>query len=504
LTRGMLGPRTLDRLALLFAILVVVGSAIISATVYEGIPHIEDEFANLWQAQVMARGEISIPSPELPESFLVPFVVDHAGQRFGKYSPGWPAALSLAIRIGAPWLVNALLTGLTIWLIYRLGSKIAGRGAGLLAAVLAGSSPMTLMLSGSLMSHMLSLFLTMVFSVAWLDLFIYRATISAPRWMLVAAAGLSLGLLILTRPLTALGVALPFAIHGVILLIRGPKETRWRVLAIGGLTLGVGALLLVWQAALTGDPLQNPYALWWDYDRLGFGPGIGVTENGHSLYLAWINTRFSLSAGQHDLFGWPFLSWIFIPFGLIALRRNRAAWLLFSITPSLIGIYIFYWIGSWLYGPRYYFEALPGLAFVSAAGVAWIGGWLTKMPRLARLRRVAISVLIVVLLGLNVLYYLPARVGGMRGLYGISKAPIVALQDQDFEGALILVHVDRWHRYATLRLLSPPFSSEDILVAWSFNPVRDAMVQEAYAGRTIYHYYPSAPESLFREARTQP
>ncbi len=493
---------------MLFVVLVAGGSVIISVTVYEGIPHLEDEFANLWQAAVMARGEISLPSPELPSSFLVPFVVDHAGQRFGKYPPGWPAVLSLGVRMGAPWLVNALLTGLTIWLVYRLGSKIAGRGVGLLAAVLAGNSPMTLMLSGSLMSHMLSLFLATAFTLAWLDLFIYRAgrsaRISAPRWILVATGGLSLGLLILTRPLTAFGVALPFAVHGMIILVRGPKKTRWHVLATGGLTLSVGALLLVWQAALTGDPLQNPYALWWDYDRLGFGPGIGVTENGHSLYLAWINTRFSLRAGQHDLFGWPFLSWIFIPFGLIALRRNRGAWLLLALTPSLIGVYIFYWIGSWLYGPRYYFEALPGLAIVSAVGVAWIGGWLSESQRLAHLRRLAVGALIVTLLGLNVLFYLPARVGGMRGLYGISKEPIAALQDQDLEGALILVHADSWHRYATLRLLSPPFTSRDLLVAWSFNSACDARVQEAYADRMIYHYYPSEPDSIYRKARTQP
>jgi 4-amino-4-deoxy-L-arabinose transferase-like glycosyltransferase len=497
-------PRTPDRLALLLSILVAIGSAIVSATVYEGIPHLEDEFANLWQASVMAQGEISIPSPELPRSFLVPFVVDHAGQRFGKYPPGWPAALSLGVRVGVPWLVNALLTGLTIWLVYRLGSKVAGRGVGLFAAVLAGSSPMMLMLSGSLMSHMLSLFLAMVFTLAWLDLFLYRAGTSAPRWILVATAGLSLGLLILTRPLTALGVTLPFAIHGTTLLARGPRATRWCVLATGGLTLGVGALLLVWQAALTGDPFQNPYALWWDYDRLGFGPGVGVTENGHSLHLAWINTRFSLRAGQHDLFGWPFLSWIFVPFGLIALRRNRGAWLLFSITPSLIGVYIFYWIGSWLYGPRYYFEALPGLAIVSAVGVAWIGGWLSESRRLAQLRRLATCALIVTLLGMNVLFYLPARVGGMRGLYGISKEPIVALQDQALEGALILAHAESWHRYATLCLLTPPYSSRDLLVAWSYNPIRDAMVREAYAERTIYHYYPNEPDKLFLEARALP
>ena len=79
---------------------------------------------------------------------------------------------------------------------------------------------------------------------------------------------------------------------------------------------------------------------------------------------------------MHDLFGWPYLSWLFLPFGLIALRRSREGWLLFGIFPSLVFVYLFYWIGSWLLGPRYYYEALPGLAITSAAGVVWLGGWM--------------------------------------------------------------------------------------------------------------------------------
>ncbi len=41
----------------------------------------------------------------------------------------------------------------------------------MIAALLGATSPMLLMLSGSLMSHDLSLFLTIAFCLAWFDLF---------------------------------------------------------------------------------------------------------------------------------------------------------------------------------------------------------------------------------------------------------------------------------------------------------------------------------------------
>ncbi len=82
-----------DILAILMAIIGFIVTARVSDDIFERIPHIEDEFAILWQAEVMADGEITMESPRDPKAFLVPFVVDYEGQRFGKYLPGWPAAL---------------------------------------------------------------------------------------------------------------------------------------------------------------------------------------------------------------------------------------------------------------------------------------------------------------------------------------------------------------------------------------------------------------------------
>jgi hypothetical protein len=221
--------------ALLISLIALVASALVADRVFENIPHLEDEIAYVWQAKAMARGAVTLPTPEHQQSFLVPFVVDYHGKRFGKYPLGWPALLSIAIRLNARQWVNPFLAGLGVWLTFRLGKKLFGETVGLLAAILTASSPFFLMNSGSLLSHPFGLVLSTAFALSWLDAF---CNASFPRKTLSSlVAGLSLGVLAITRPFTALAVALPFALHGIVLLVRGDRATRCRVLAVGGLVV---------------------------------------------------------------------------------------------------------------------------------------------------------------------------------------------------------------------------------------------------------------------------
>jgi hypothetical protein len=59
-----------------------------------------------------------------------------------------------------------------------------------------------------------------------------------PGWLPALAAGLALGLLVLTRPLSAVGLALPFGLHGLYLLVRGDPATRRRLIGLGLVALG--------------------------------------------------------------------------------------------------------------------------------------------------------------------------------------------------------------------------------------------------------------------------
>jgi hypothetical protein len=543
---------------------------------------------------------------------------------------------------------------LGVWLTYRLGKRFFSAGVGLLAAGLTVTSPFFLMNSGSLLSHPFGLVLSAAFILAWLDLFDSRRQSSISSFekaasgpqstiinlqstiynhqssILVWVAGLSLGTLVLTRPFTAVAVAVPFGVHGLILLVRGgrpnnglsggrpnnglsggrPKRwfvpplsgggervsaknallhslprgftggrsKRWfvpplsgnwvvrrRVLAIGLIALALSGLYFAWQKAVTGDALENPYVLWWPYDKIGFGKGYGVLAQGHNLPQAVYNTQQSLKSGFHDLFGWgsenplaPGYSWIFIPFGLWAatfdgkrlrVRLNRQAWMLALVFASLVIAYMAYWIGSELYGPRYYYEALYSVTLLSAAGIAYLAGWPVNdasgssvgddgslprgrafSPKWTRgreppspglgksgnsglrqppdsggqadlsLRAMIIGLVVVGLVAYNLVMYLPGRLKGMHGLYGVGRENLRQFPAPP-PPALIIVHSDQWHFYGALLELEDPFLTSPYIFAWSVQPTIDAVLHNDFPGRAVYHYYEDEPGVLYQHPR---
>lgn len=492
-----------DRIALFISLIAIVSAYLVAVRVYEQMPHIEDEMAYVWQAQVLAQGKVMLPSPADPKSFMVPFVVDYNGQRFGKYPLGWPLMLTLGVLLHAREWVNPILSGLAVWLTYLLGKKVFDERVALLAAALTVTSPFFLINSGSLLSHPWSLFLSLAFALAWLDTF--DAARKLPAWLTVSAAGLSLGVLAMTRPLTALAVGLPFFVHGIILLIRGDKSIRFKVLTIGLLAAFVAALVPLWQFAVTGDPLLNPYTLWWKYDKLGFGQGFGRQAGGHSLRWAWVNLKVSFDAGWGDFFGWGNASWLFLPFGLWALGRSARAWLAASVFPSIVLFYTAYWIGSNLYGPRYYYEGFFSLTLVSAAGIFWLAERVAKEGRLRKWTQAATILLGIFLIGYNLIVYLPERLNEMTGLYGINRAmfsPFETAQAKEAAPALVIVHFkNQWTEYGGLLELQNASLTSPFIFALSRGVGADAVLARDYPDRRVIFYYTDEPDRFFKSPR---
>lgn len=478
--------------------------------IFERVPHVEDEMAYVWQAEVYARGQLTAPAPPDTAEMMVPFVVNYHGQRFAKYPPGWPMVLSFGVRLGLRDWVNPLLAGLAIWLTYRLGGKIFSRIVGLLASVLTLTSPFFLILSGSLDSQSLTLVLSLIFVLAWLDTFGLAKKHAAtsqkpiPAWLTITVAGLSLGLLALTRPLTALGVALPFFIHGLILLVRGKPEVRQRVLAIGALGLATSLLLFVWQFGVTGSAFTNPYTLWWSFDQIGFGPSIGTAPGGHTLLLGIEGAGEMLKTLASDLFGWKTFSWLFLPFGLWAMRRNRPGWLVVSVFISLVFSYLFYWAVVSRYGPRYYYEGLYSLTLVSAAGIIWLAG----RAKSVNWRRISVTLtagLTIALIAYNLAFYLSPRLKQIYGLYGIHRsqlAPFQTPQARSQTPALVFVHVEKtWTDYAGLLELEDPWLTSPFIFVWSMDPYLDASIVRHYPDRRVFYFYPDEPAKLYESPR---
>jgi 4-amino-4-deoxy-L-arabinose transferase-like glycosyltransferase len=512
-----------DRLALLLSLAAVLAAWLVAHFVFDELPHLEDEFAFTWQAKVFAQGKLAIDSPQYPTSFLVPFVVDYNGLRFGKYPPGWPSVLAIGVLLGIRSWINPLLAGAGIWLIYQLGKKVSDELTGLLAAGLTLTSPFFLMNSGSLLSHPLGLVLSTVFVINWLESF--NPKINTHPWSRIILSAVSLGWLALTRPLTALAVSLPFGIHGLYLLWRGDKHTRLRLMVFCAVTLIIAGIFPLWQFAVTGDPWLNPYTLWWPYDKVGFGVGYGVTEEGHNLQQAIWNTEASVMVGAGDLFGWGPLSYLLLPFGLWALRRNGKAWLVASIPISLLVFYLAYWIGSYLFGPRYYYESLPSLALLTAAGSAWLAGWhireekenkkgiFTHLAKFSQKiawkknRRLAVTALLAMLVFINFFLYLPYRLGMMHNLYGIQAEDQALFKDPatlKLAPALVFVYADHWMEYGALIDMEDPWLTSPIIFAWNIGPARDAEVAALYPERNVFHYYPDEPGKLYLAPRDSP
>ncbi len=519
-----------DKLALLLSLVAIFAAWGIARNVFENIPHLEDELAYVWQAKIIAAGEVTIPSPVEPKKFLVPFVVDYNGQRFGKYPLGWPALLAVGIMLGVREWVNPLLAGVAVWLTYVLGKRLMNPIVGLLAALLTVTSPFFLVNVGSLLSHAWGLVLSLGFVVAWWGAVEgrkgeegKRGRGEGVRWVAAVTAGAALGMLAVTRPFSAIGVAIPFGVHGVVLLVKGPREVRGKVLLVGLLVGLVGLLVPLWQAVVTGDPALNPYTLWWAYDKVGFGPGHGVTEQGHTLRQGWINTKFALRVGYSDLFGWPMLSWLFLPFGVWATRRHGKMLLTGSVVLSLFVLYLAYWIGAWLFGPRYQFEGLYSLTVLSAAGMAWLAGWgkkdeggwmkaetgnperggLKSREIWQKVRSLGMTALVAILFAGNLIFYLPNRLNAMVALYGISAArmaPFLSPEVQKLAPAVIIVHGDKWMDYGNYLDLEDPFLTTPFIFTFGDKSTLKETLRATYPERGIYHYYPdSEPYKFFTD-----
>jgi hypothetical protein len=330
-----------------------------------------------------------------------------------------------------------------------------------------------------------------------------------------------LGALALTRPWTAAAVGLPFGLHGLYLLLRGSNAARRQVVLVGLLALGSGSLLFSWQWAVTGDPLLNPYTLWWSYDKIGFGPGVGRREMGHTLEQALINTADSLQSGYADLFGWGKVSWLFLPVGLWALLRTKGAHrlpglLVSSVFVSLLLAYLAYWIGSSLFGPRYYFEGMFSLTILSAAGVLSLAGQLPgryavpsptgKKLNLPQSRTALVALLLVCLLATNFLSYLPQRLEGMHGLYGISRQrlePFLQPETQALAPALVFVDPhESWTEYGALLALQDAFLTTPFIFVYARDARINTQAAALFPERSVYYYYPEEPYRLYRQPRT--
>lgn len=325
------------------ALIALVTCFVLRKTVLFDLPFVpgdEDEY--LFQATIFSRGRVTAEAPALAHLFWAPGILIHNGQWFGHHQPGHSALLMLGQMFGVPWVIPPLATATTVFLLALTTQRLAGREAGLLAGILAMSSPMLLMTGATLVSESSSLLL--VSMVFWL-------LITRPAGICRSAylAGIAAGLLLNTRLLIGFGA---FSVG----MILSDWSTVKRMLpgVLGGL-----AIALVHNTVTTGAPWVFPFQLYEPnalgfHERFGIGAAIGHLVRNLLLLNFW-------------LLGWP-ISFLLLKRGTkeTSTRLKLAGWI-FVIWIALA--YHVYWHpGQVATGPLRFHEATFPLLLFSALG----------------------------------------------------------------------------------------------------------------------------------------
>jgi len=231
-------------------------------------PRIIDATSYFLEARTLAAGAFSFHVPDPTASFRGRFLLASPdGHQLGViFPPGYPLVLALGVRLGCPMLVGPCLGALLVAATYALSRALGqARPVAWLAAGLSVLCAALRYHTADTMSHGLATLL----ACAALTLALQRSS----RFSALAA-GLCVGLLVATRPVSA---AVSLLLVGHVLR----RERRAWLPLLLGLLPGI-ALLLAQQRALTGSFFGSTQLAYYAASdapagcfRYGFGAGIG-------------------------------------------------------------------------------------------------------------------------------------------------------------------------------------------------------------------------------------
>jgi hypothetical protein len=446
-----------------------------------GVPHVSDEVVYLFQAQTLARGHLAAPAPALPEFFRYLNVVIDAGRGvwFGIYPPGWPAVLAPFVKLGiGPW-ANALVNAAALLTIYRLACEFTGRRIAQLALLLGLASPFAWAMGASYLAHPLALLLT---AGAMLGI---TVGLRRDRPPYIIGAGALVGILATVRPLDALAV-------GTVLAALLLWQRTWKAaLLMTAAAAPFVALLLLYNRALTGSAFLFPQQLYNPRDALGFGPSIGKIATygtvGHTpLKAAW-NLGQNLRSLATNLFGWPFVSFAFVPFAYFTRRsrRRRGLLLLTALAVAVTLGYACYWYDGVMYGARFYYLLMPLWLVLTAQGMAQVHTFCARRRMPWAMPAVAAALTL-----FGAAFYVPHYARKLGASYNCmdNNAYAAARRAGVAAGVVLVPPIDRGYpSYGGVFWRNSPWLDGDLLWAKDLGPLVPQL-KAAYPRRRVWRY----------------
>lgn len=322
-----------------------------------------DEFAQNWQAHLIAQGRLFAAAEPHGEFFSTAETLVADGRWSSQFPMGWPVIRALGELSRAPWLINPLLAGIAAVALYRFlattRDELTARGAAMLFAL----SPFVLFMAGSQMNHMATLTCLWI-AVAALSQW-ESASSAAQSFRAAAVIGLCCGVAGAIRPYDATLVAIAIGLFQ----LRCVASRRWLVrslvvqCAIAAIPV---ALLLVANRVTTG------HALPFGYDVLNgpeHRPGFHMTPLGfeHTPLRGLYIISAYLMKLDVALLAWPVPALLPVVVTLV-LQRHSNRWdsLLLGILALFAAGYAVYWSESYFMGPRFLFVAAPVFLWFTA------------------------------------------------------------------------------------------------------------------------------------------
>lgn len=366
--------------ALMLAIGVALLAAIVARVAFAGQPFTSDEMAQQWHARILLSGNLSALTEAHPEFFNTAPVFDRGPRWFSQYPIGGPALVALGMLLGAAWVVNAILTGVSAAAFYLFLRRAVNESFARLAALLFAVSPMVLIMGGSQMNHVPALAFTLV-ALAALAYWDVPLAADPPRRRYAVVIGVSVGLIATVRPLDALLVA---AVVGAFQFWRARHRPSllWRTLAIQTLAGLIPVAALLWaNEATTGAPLR------FAYDALngaahGLGFHVDPTGEVHTPRRGLVLVSGYLLRLARYLFEWPLPGTLFVVVGAAALRHpTRWDALLALLASAVLLAHGAYWFDGFFAGPRFLFTAVPAFVYFAARAPWDLGASGTPLVR---------------------------------------------------------------------------------------------------------------------------
>jgi hypothetical protein len=342
------------------------------------VPVFHDELSYVFQAQLFAEGRWFAPSPPMADIWAQPHLLV-VPVMASKYPPGHALLLSLGALAGNPGLVVLALAMLRGALIFVLARRLGNGAIALVTTVLLLHGD-ALHWGASFFSETTTCALVLV---GWYALLRWHDE-GHTRW--IALLALALGWCAITRPVTALAVALPI---GVVVTRDVWRTNRWRDF---GLAVAIGtaivAILPLWSARTTGDPGLWPATLYtrdympYDYPHFGvvdarprrelppdlaaISPSLLAEEQAHTLMRAPRIAVERMTPLARSVWQNPLAE---LALAIVGVASIPAAAM---VGVATVGTLFFGYLAhpTWADWTIYYMEIAPVLVFLAVCGLA--------------------------------------------------------------------------------------------------------------------------------------